>query len=705
MKKKKVFICIVAAVLCCLSLISPCVSAAGGSDEPYYSYTYWDDDLSGSKIASYSKDIYRTEKVIDQRTVNRDIAKLTDVCVSPNGEILLLDGGASRIYVFSQNYDYLRTIENIKKLDTVLDFTNASGIYSDGNSNIYIADTDNNRVIICDSNGTYVNEIGLPDSELIPDDYVFRPIKLTKDSKGYIYILSDGSYYGALLYSPDLEFVGFYGANTVEVSLLDTLSNFFEKIFTTTEKRALQEKKLPYQFVDLYIDSKDFVYTCTGRFTSDTKAETGQIKRLNPAGENVLMTEDYNYADEDAGGMIYGVKATQDLLGVAVDDDGYIYTLDSTYGRIFVYNKDSKLLGTFGIGLASGKTEGTFNLPCALDVIGDDVIVCDSSNNNLTVFTITDYGKIIKQADGLTKEGFYEEAGELWEDIISQDANCQMAYSGLAKAALYKEDYELAMKYAEIGLDRDAFAQAFKQNRTSFLKNHFGLFFVIILIFVGALAAFLVVTSKKQIQFIKNEKVRVLAQTPIHPFDCFEKIKYKKMSSIRLAVFVLILYYVSDSVKNIFGGFLWVSDNGKTFNSLLLLLQTVGLVLLWTVVNWAVSTLMGGIGKMREIFTVVCYSLTPLIVGNIIYIISTNVLLPSEMGFLSAIKIIFTLYTLFLIIVGTIKMHDYSFGRFVATTILTLVGIVIVIFILVILLILMQQTYGFVITLTKELIS
>ena len=75
------------------------------------------------------------------------------------------------------------------------------------------------------------------------------------------------------------------------------------------------------------------------------------------------------------------------------------------------------------------------------------------------------------------------------------------------------------------------------------------------------------------------------------------------------------------------------------------------------------------------------------------------------MGFLSAIKIIFTLYTLFLIIVGTIKMHDYSFGRFVATTILTLVGIVIVNFILVILLILMQQTYGFVITLTKELIS
>lgn len=695
----------VVAVLCCLSLISPCVSAAGGSDVPYYSYTYWNDDLSNSKIASYSKDIYRPKKVIDQRCIDYDIVKLTDVCVSPNGEILLLDGGASRIYVFNQNYDYLRTIENVKKIDTVLDFTNASGIYSDKDSNIYIADTDNNRVIICDSNGTYFNEIGLPDSELIPDDYVFRPIKLTKDNKGYIYILSDGSYYGALLYSPSLEFVGFYGANTVEVSFLDNLSNYFEKIFTTNKKRALQDKKLPYQFVDLYIDSKDFVYTCTGRFTKDTKAETGQIKRLNPAGENVLLTENYNYADVDAGEMIYGVTETQDLLSVAVDNNGYIYTLDSTYGRVFVYNKDSKLLGTFGIGLASDKIEGTFDLPCALDVCGDDVFVCDSSNNNLTVFNITDYGKTLKQADELTFGGFYKEAGELWDDIISQDANCQMAYSGMAKAALYKQDYVLAMKYAKIGLDRDVYAQAFKQNRTAFLKNHFALFFSIILVLTGVLAVFLVVSSKKQILFIKNEEIRVLVQTPIHPFTCFEKIKYKKISSIRLAVIVLILYYISDSLENLFGGFLWVSNNGKTFNSLLLLLQTVGFVILWTVVNWGVSTLMGGIGKMKEIFTVVCYSLTPLIMGNIIYIIFTNILLPSEMGFLSAIKIISALYTLFLFVVGTIQIHDYTFGRFVSTTTLTVVGIVIVIFILVILFILMQQTYGFVITITKELIA
>lgn len=695
----------VVAVLCCLSLISPCVSAAGASDVPYYSYTYWNDDLSNSKIASYSKDIYRPKKVIDQRCIDYDIVKLTDVCVSPNGEILLLDGGASRIYVFNQNYDYLRTIENVKKIDTVLDFTNASGIYSDKDSNIYIADTDNNRVIICDSNGTYFNEIGLPDSELIPDDYVFRPIKLTKDNKGYIYILSDGSYYGALLYSPSLEFVGFYGANTVEVSFLDNLSNYFERIFTTNKKRALQDKRLPYQFVDLYIDSKDFVYTCTGRFTKDTKAETGQIKRLNPAGENVLLTENYNYADVDAGEMIYGVTETQDLLSVAVDNNGYIYTLDSTYGRVFVYNKDRKLLGTFGIGLASDKIEGTFDLPCALDVSGDDVFVCDSSNNNLTVFNITDYGKSLKQADELTYGGFYKEAGELWDDIISQDANCQMAYSGMAKAALYKQDYVLAMKYAKIGLDRDVYAQAFKQNRTAFLKKHFALFFSIILVLTGVLAVFLVVSSKKQILFIKNEEIRVLVQTPIHPFTCFEKIKYKKISSIRLAVIVLILYYISDSLENLFGGFLWVSNNGKTFNSLLLLLQTVGFVILWTVVNWGVSTLMGGIGKMKEIFTVVCYSLTPLIMGNIIYIIFTNILLPSEMGFLSAIKIISALYTLFLFVVGTIQIHDYTFGRFVSTTILTVVGIVIVIFIFVILFILMQQTYGFVITITKELIA
>ena len=44
-------------------------------------------------------------------------------------------------------------------------------------------------------------------------------------SYGYTYVLSDGSYYGALLYTADNTFSGFYGANKVKGTLTDALSS------------------------------------------------------------------------------------------------------------------------------------------------------------------------------------------------------------------------------------------------------------------------------------------------------------------------------------------------------------------------------------------------------------------------------------------------------------------------------------------------
>jgi hypothetical protein len=75
---------------------------------------------------------------------------------------------------------------------------------------------------------TFVDEYTLPDSPLIPEGFKYRPVKVVADSRGYVYILSEGSYYGALLYAPATsgtakEFIGFYGANTVTNNILDAI--------------------------------------------------------------------------------------------------------------------------------------------------------------------------------------------------------------------------------------------------------------------------------------------------------------------------------------------------------------------------------------------------------------------------------------------------------------------------------------------------
>ena len=134
------------------------------------------------------------------------------------------------------------------------------------------------------------------------------------------------------------------------------------------------------------------------------------------------------------------------------------------------------------------------------------------------------------------------------------------------------------------------------------------------------------------------------------------------------------------------------------------MVKSIGVVVLWTLVNWAVCTLFGGLGKIKEIYIVITYSVTPLIVSNFLYAILSNVLVESESGFLNIMVVFFWLYTFFVLIAGSVKIHDFEFGRFVGTSVLTVVGILIVIFLCFIIFLLLQQFAVFVMTLGSEVI-
>ena len=129
------------------------------------------------------------------------------------------------------------------------------------------------------------------------------------------------------------------------------------------------------------------------------------------------------------------------------------------------------------------------------------------------------------------------------------------------------------------------------------------------------------------------------------------------------------------------------------------------MVVLWTVVNWAVCTLFGGKGKIKEIFAVISYSLVPSLFGSIVFVICSNVLVPDEAAFLTVLTTICTVYTYLLLAIGSMVVHDYSFGKFLWTTLLTLLGCAIVVFLLITVGILMQQTWGFLVTIYSEILK
>ena len=184
------------------------VSAAETEEVPYNSYTYWENYSGETKKEVYSRPMFQAYALLNAESVGENkFSGLTDICVDTNGNLYILDGGGSAIYILDSDYRLKYSLKGVKSGNEILNFTGAKGIFVSENGEMYISDTDNGRVLKTDLNGVLLKEFTVPDSALIPEGFEFRPMKTAVDKREYVYILCDGSYYGAILYSPEDEFL------------------------------------------------------------------------------------------------------------------------------------------------------------------------------------------------------------------------------------------------------------------------------------------------------------------------------------------------------------------------------------------------------------------------------------------------------------------------------------------------------------------
>lgn len=696
MKKALSRIFVVLLALCLVFGTMSAVSAAAPTD----SYNHWTGVTNRGK-AVYSKSMYDVQQLIDPTDLGIErFTEIVAMCKDTDNNIYILDK-SSRIVILDDNYNL---VKEIGLINGTISYNNSRGIYWN-NGMIYICNTDGANIYLINSDGELIDTVTLPESDIIPDDFIYKPTKVVCDSNGYMYVVSDGSYYGALLYSPDREFLGFYGANTVNATVATVLTNIMNRLFPNVEKHENSEKKVPYSFVDISVDKDDFIYTANGYTKPDSDVRKSTIRRLSPGtGENLFSPSE---VFGDVKLIFVDDLYKQDFCDIEIDNYGYIYALDSRYDKVFVYDDYARLVTVFGGGMGKGQQQGTFIGSTAMIIKndGESVLVADSTTGYITVFKINAYGANVKELNYLTIEGEYDKVKDGWLDVIAEDANCQLAYSGLANAYLEEEDYETSIYYAKLGYDRDTYAVAYEYVRKDFISEHFTLIFVILVVLVIGIIALMFVTNKKKIVFIKNKSLNLMFSAALHPSNTFTDIKEKHLGSLPLCLLLMVLYYVVTVMETISGGFLFTYYDPASFNSIIVLIRSVGLVVLWIVANWLVSTLLGGKGKMKEIIIVTCYSLQPLIAEGIIYIILSNVLLPDEASFLQILSIIATIYFCIMLVNGMLKIHDYSMGKFLWTTLLTVIGMAIIVFLLIMLIILIQQFGAFLATLVTEILT
>ena len=130
----------------------------------------------------------------------------------------------------------------------------------------------------------------------------------------------------------------------------------------------------------------------------------------------------------------------------------------------------------------------------------------------------------------------------------------------------------------------------------------------------------------------------------------------------------------------------------------------VGVFLLWTIVNWAISTLFDGKARTKQIWFFSSVALFPYSISLFIKVILSNVLVSDEGIFLSWIVYIGIAWSVFLLCVALMIIHDYSFGKVILSSIFSIIGIIVIAFIAVLVFSLFQQIYGFFQDIVSEII-
>lgn len=465
------------------------VYAADGSSYMYdgYIYDYW-------KQAQECPAAFSLETVIDSTSMeNYNFGSVDDVCTSKDGRIFLSDKTAGRVNIFDEEGNFitslrvLRTPEGKIALDAdgnQITLSSPSGtFYHEKNEELYIADGGNKAVFVLDGK-TYALKrvIGQPENMTGVTEYL--PSKVTVDNADRIYIVVQSSYEGIIELNEDGSFSRYFGVNTPSVNLIQ----YFWKSFATDTQKEKMGKSYAPAFTNVCVDSEGFVYAVT----SDLSAQD-VVFRLNSSGENVIRAMGWPIV----GDLYVSDGNPSKFIDIAVTDYRVYAVLDKERGRIFVYDFDGQILNIFG---GYGNIKGKFSNPTSIAWLDYKLVVTDSDLKCAYILKPTDFGSVALLASEAYYNGRWDEATELFKECIKWNANYEVAYIGIGKNCLMKDQYEEAMYYFKLGNAREYYSKAYNGYRGEQIRNHFG---IVAAVFV-LLVVWLIVS---EVRFHRKNKI------------------------------------------------------------------------------------------------------------------------------------------------------------------------------------------------------
>lgn len=487
---KRVGVLLTSAVM----LIGSSMAVCAADDGTYtYNYDYWED-------VQYSPDAYTVSGVYTSVDLGLDknLSSPQGMFVYDN-LVYICDTGNNRIVVVErvdeEGFVLKQIIEEFKGDVEINTFSGPTDIAVSEEGELFIADKGNGRILKLDADLNYLMQFDKPVDNTLDPTLTFSPNKIVIDTAGRVYCIATGINKGLIKYENDGTFSGFVGATPVTYDFTD----YIWKRLATEEQRAQLESFVPTEYDNIYMDHEGFIYACTGNVTEEDldSGAADAIRRLNLMGNDILVRNGevpvYGDLYWGEGGGYEGPSHMYDIT--AFENDVYV-ALDKNRGRLFAYDDQGRLLFAFG---GNGNMDGYFRQPVALEHMGQDLLVLDSQDRAITLFTPTEFGSLIYQAIDQFDAGEYTASGETWQKVMDINGNYDLAYIGIGRSLLRQERYREAMDYFELKYDDDNYSKAFKQYRKEWVEEH------ILIIFIVVFAILIIPLIIGRIKNIKHE--------------------------------------------------------------------------------------------------------------------------------------------------------------------------------------------------------
>ncbi len=661
-----------ALLLLCLLLLS---AVPGGQAQALAPYTTWAMGPNGR--------LYLTQDAyIPLNEIDLPLSGPEDMHFAADGFLYVADTGRGRIVKLDRSFQVVA--EFGKGL-----LRSPTGLFVDGDGVLYIADAGKNMIVILDRDGNLIREFGRPSEPLFGKNREFLPRKIAVDVRKNLYVVSEGSVDGLVMMNTAGNFIGYFAANTAQMSLKMIL----QRLFLTKEQLAQFIKNEAASPSNVAIDRQSLVYTITAG-----TAREKSIRKFNIAGRNLY-------------GDVYGSTTFRDLN---VSANGLLAAVDAN-GKIYEYDLNGTLLFVFGAPDKGEQRLGTLANPTAIERVGDELYVLDKDKNAIITYRATDFARKVHDGVRLYMEGFYREARPYFEEVLTYNGLFIMAYQAIADAHYKEGNYPAALTAYRYAEDRRGYSETFWELRNVVLQRHLGNGLIALAVVWTASGVFGRLERRRGwMEPLRRWAQRVSRVKLVddflfmfrfikRPADSFYYLKKDLRGSLTFALLLYAWVVVVRVLSLYLTGFIFspyaTPSQVRVETEVLYFVLPL---LLWNAANYLVSTISDGEGRLRDVMIGTAYSLFPYALFALPIALVSNVLTLNEIFLYTFSTQLMWAWVALMLFIMVKEVHNYSFSETVRNILTTLFTMAIFLLTGYILYVLFNQLFEFVRAIVQE---